>query len=96
VKFSKFHTLGNISYRRSGRGREFSDFAGLAGYVRTAHRRRADGILLISVKNAPQGEVSFRIFNADGSEAGSPATACAGAAPTSSPRAGSTVTRPSS
>jgi diaminopimelate epimerase len=71
VKFSKFHTLGNdFLIVDQDEVAEFSDFAGLARAMCERHTGvGADGILLISVKNAPQGEVSFRIFNADGSEA---------------------------
>jgi diaminopimelate epimerase len=71
VKFSKFHTLGNdFLIVDQDEVAEFSDYSGLARSICERHTGAgADGLILISVKNAPQGEVSFRIFNADGSEA---------------------------
>ena len=71
MKFSKFHTLGNdflIVDQDEVAG--FTDYADLARAICERHTGAgADGLIFISVKNAPQGEVSFRIFNADGSEA---------------------------
>lgn len=71
MKFSKFHTLGNdFLIVDQDEVAEFSDYAGLARAMCERHTGAgADGLLLISVKNAPKGEVSFHIFNADGSEA---------------------------
>ena len=71
MKFSKFHTLGNdFLIVDQDEVAAASDPAGLARAMCERHTGvGADGILLISVKDAARGEVSFRIFNADGSEA---------------------------
>ncbi len=71
MKFSKFHALGNdFLIVDQDEVADFTDHAGLARAICERHTGAgADGLILISIKNAPKGEVSFRIFNADGSEA---------------------------
>jgi diaminopimelate epimerase len=71
MKFTKFHALGNdfliVDPDEVVILEEPGDLA-----HRLCERHTgvgADGILLIGVKDRARGEVSFRIFNADGSEA---------------------------
>ena len=71
MKFSKFHSLGNdfliVDQDEVADSSAYGDFA-----RRMCERHTgagADGILLLSTRNMTGGEVSFRIFNADGSEA---------------------------
>jgi diaminopimelate epimerase len=71
LKFSKFHALGNdFLIVDRDEVADFTDYADLARAMCERHTGAgADGLILISVQSAPKGEVSFRIFNADGSEA---------------------------
>jgi len=71
MQFAKFHALGNdflvVDLDEAVLPEEPGNMA-----VRICERHTgvgADGLLLISVKDQTRGEVGFRIFNADGSEA---------------------------
>lgn len=70
MKFAKIHSLGNdflvMDPEESG---DIADIANFASRICDRHTGvGADGLLLISVKDKAEGLVSFRIFNADGSE----------------------------
>lgn len=71
MKFSKFHSLGNdFLVVDLDEVADFSEYGDLARRMCERHTGAgADGILLLSGRNMADGEVSFRIFNADGSEA---------------------------
>jgi len=71
VKFTKIHSLGNdflVIYQK-----EISGISDLSSFAQDICERHtgvgADGLLFISVKDKAKGQVSFRIFNADGTEA---------------------------
>ncbi|MFB0564490.1 MAG: diaminopimelate epimerase [Candidatus Aminicenantaceae bacterium] len=69
--FTKVHSLGNdfliIDQKKTP---EVSDISEFAQKICDRHIGvGADGLLLISVKNKSKGHASFRIFNADGTEA---------------------------
>ncbi|MCX6560199.1 MAG: diaminopimelate epimerase [Candidatus Aminicenantes bacterium] len=71
MKFSKFHALGNdfliVDRAEIGSGADLGD---LARRICERHMGAgADGILLLADAADGSGEVDFRIFNADGSEA---------------------------
>jgi diaminopimelate epimerase len=70
-KFTKFHSLGNdFLIIDRDEVTELADIADLARKICERHTGvGADGLLVISVTDKPRGIVSFRIFNADGSEA---------------------------
>lgn len=71
MKFIKVHSLGNdflIIDEEKTKG--VSDISSLAGRICDRHTGvGADGLLLISIKDEAKGQVKFRIFNADGTEA---------------------------
>lgn len=71
MKFTKVHSLGNdflvIDQKETSKISEISPFAQNICDRHTGVG--ADGLLLISVKNKAKGHISFRIFNADGTEA---------------------------
>ena len=71
MKFTKFHSLGNdFLIIDQDEVAELEGFDDLARKMCERHTGvGADGMLLISVKDRARGLVSFRIFNADGSEA---------------------------
>jgi diaminopimelate epimerase len=71
VKFSKFHSLGNdFLIVDQDEIADFADYGLLSRQICERHTGAgADGLLLISAQGRPKGELSFRIFNADGSEA---------------------------
>jgi diaminopimelate epimerase len=71
MKFTKFHSLGNdFLIVDQDEGTELSDIDDLARKICERHTGvGADGLLLISIKDKARGQVGFRIFNADGSEA---------------------------
>ena len=71
MKFTKFHALGNdFLIVDQDEVALFEEPGDLAHRLCERHTGvGADGILLISVKDQARGEASFRIFNADGSEA---------------------------
>jgi diaminopimelate epimerase len=71
MKFTKVHSLGNdflvIDQEPGGEPSDISEFA-----RRICDRHTgvgADGLLLISIIDRARGQVKFRIFNSDGSEA---------------------------
>lgn len=70
MKFTKLHSLGNdFLVVDPVEGEIIPEIAGFANRVCDRHTGvGADGLLLISVKDKARGLVSFRIFNADGSE----------------------------
>jgi len=71
VKFTKIHSLGNDFLVIDKK--EVTDISDLNSFAQNICERHtgvgADGLLLISVKDKAKGHVSFRIFNADGTEA---------------------------
>jgi len=71
MKFTKFHGLGNdFLIVDSDEVVVLEEPGNLARRLCQRHTGvGADGILVLSVKDRAAGEVSFRIFNADGSEA---------------------------
>jgi diaminopimelate epimerase len=71
MKFTKFHALGNdFLIVDQDEVALFEEPGDLAHRLCERHTGvGADGILLVAVKDRTQGEASFRIFNADGSEA---------------------------
>ncbi len=71
MKFTKFHGLGNdFLIVDSDEVVVLEEPGDLARRLCQRHTGvGADGILVLSVKDKTQGVVSFRIFNADGSEA---------------------------
>jgi len=71
MKFTKFHSLGNdFLIIDQDEIAELSDIGGLARKICERHTGvGADGLLLVSGKDKAGGRVSFRIFNADGTEA---------------------------
>ncbi len=71
MKFTKFHGLGNdFLIVDSDEVVVLEEPGALAQRLCQRHTGvGADGILVLSVKDRAAGEVSFRIFNADGSEA---------------------------
>lgn len=70
MRFTKVHSLGNdflvVDSDESGNIADLSAFAKHLCDRNTGVG--ADGLLLISIKDKPNGLVGFRIFNADGSE----------------------------
>ncbi len=71
MKFIKIHSLGNdflvIDQKEAT---SIPDLSHFAQDICDRHTGvGADGLLVIAVKNKAKGEVSFRIFNADGTEA---------------------------
>ena len=71
MKFTKFHSLGNdFLIVDQDEVAEIEGFEDLARKICERHTGvGADGMLLISVLDRARGQVRFRIFNADGSEA---------------------------
>jgi diaminopimelate epimerase len=71
MKFIKFHSLGNDFLIIDQDDRvEVSEIDDLARRICERHTGvGADGLLLISIKDRIKGQVNFRIFNADGTEA---------------------------
>jgi diaminopimelate epimerase len=71
MKFTKFHALGNdFLIVDLDEAAMLEEPSGLARRICDRHTGvGADGLLLISVRDRTRGEVHFRIFNADGSEA---------------------------
>lgn len=73
MKFNKFHSLGNdflIVDRDEVAELSEPEIGDLARKICERHTGvGADGLLLISVRDKARGLVSFRIFNADGTEA---------------------------
>lgn len=71
MKFTKFHSLGNdFLIVDLDEAAMLEPPADLARHICERHTGvGADGLLLVSVEDRSRGEVSFRIFNADGSEA---------------------------
>jgi len=71
MKFSKFHSLGNdFLIVDRDEVAETGEFKDLARAICERHTGvGADGLLIVSVTNPARGEATFRIFNADGSEA---------------------------
>jgi diaminopimelate epimerase len=71
MKFTKFHSLGNdFLVIDLDEVADFGDYGETARRICERHTGvGADGLLFISVKDKAQGRVSFRIFNADGTEA---------------------------
>jgi len=71
VKFTKIHSLGNDFLVTDQK--EISDISDLSNFAQDICERHtgvgADGLLVISVKDKTKGQVNFRIFNADGTEA---------------------------
>ena len=71
MKFIKVHSLGNdflIIDEEKTKG--LPDISSLAGKICDRHTGvGADGLLLISIRDKAKGQVKFRIFNADGTEA---------------------------
>ena len=71
MKFTKIHSLGNdflvIDQKEAAAIPDLSSFAQDICERHTGVG--ADGLLVIAVKDKPKGQVSFRIFNADGTEA---------------------------
>jgi diaminopimelate epimerase len=71
MKFTKVHSLGNdflIIDQESGV--EPSDISEFARKICDRHTGvGADGLLLISITDKTRGQIKFRIFNSDGSEA---------------------------
>jgi diaminopimelate epimerase len=70
MKFTKLHSLGNdFLVLDPAEGEVILEIAGFTNRVCDRHTGvGADGLLLISVRDKAKGLVSFRIFNADGSE----------------------------
>ncbi|MGQ9672943.1 MAG: diaminopimelate epimerase [Candidatus Aminicenantales bacterium] len=70
MKFTKLHSLGNdFVVIDPAENEAIADISNLARRLCERHTGvGADGLLLISVKDRTRGRVSFRIFNADGSE----------------------------
>jgi diaminopimelate epimerase len=70
MKFTKLHSLGNdFLVIDPAEGEIIPEIADFTNRVCDRHTGvGADGLLLISVKDKAKGFVSFRIFNADGSE----------------------------
>lgn len=70
MKFTKLHSLGNdFVVIDPAENEAIADISTLARRLCERHTGvGADGLLLISVKDRTRGRVSFRIFNADGSE----------------------------
>lgn len=70
MKFTKLHSLGNdFLVLDPAEGEVIPEIAGFTNRVCDRHTGvGADGLLLISVRDKGKGLVSFRIFNADGSE----------------------------
>jgi diaminopimelate epimerase len=70
MKFTKLHSLGNdFLVIDPAEGEIIPEIADFTNRVCDRHTGvGADGLLLISVKDKAKGLVSFRIFNADGSE----------------------------
>jgi len=71
MRFTKVHSLGNdflvIDQEEIS---EISDIGNFASNICDRHTGvGADGLLLISAKDRAKGNISFRIFNADGTEA---------------------------
>ena len=71
MKFSKIHSLGNdFLIIEETETRDTPDISKLAWRICDRHTGAgADGLLIISIKNREKGQVKFRIFNADGTEA---------------------------
>ena len=71
MKFTKFHSLGNdFIVVNQDEVVELTDIGDLAVKICERHTGvGADGLLVISVKDRARSRVSFRIFNADGTEA---------------------------
>lgn len=71
MKFSKFHSLGNdFLIVDRDEVAETGEFTNLARAICERHTGvGADGLIILSVKDPARGEATFRIFNADGSEA---------------------------
>ena len=71
MKFTKIHSLGNDFLVVDQK--EISAISDIGNFAQEICERHtgvgADGLLLISVKDKAKGQVSFRIFNADGTEA---------------------------
>ena len=71
MKFNKVHSLGNDFLVIDQD--EVSGISNIGSFAQRICDRHtgigADGLLIISVKNKTKGEVNFRIFNADGTEA---------------------------
>ena len=71
MKFTKIHSLGNDFLVIDQK--EISHISDLSSFAQNICERHtgvgADGLLFISVKDKAKGQVSFRIFNADGTEA---------------------------
>lgn len=70
MKFIKIHSLGNdFLIVDLDKSEDIADIANFSSRICDRHSGvGADGLLLISVKDKAKGLVSFRIFNADGSE----------------------------
>lgn len=70
MKFTKLHSLGNdFLVIDLAEGEAISEISSFASRLCDRHTGvGADGLLFISVKDRSLGRVSFRIFNADGSE----------------------------
>ncbi len=72
MKLTKVHSLGNdfLVIEQKEIKILSSDIGGLARSICDRHTGvGADGVLFISLRNKIRGEVNFRIFNADGTEA---------------------------
>lgn len=71
MKFTKIHSLGNdFLLMDEGEVPSISDKASLARSICERHTGvGSDGLLLISISNKEKGQVNFRVFNADGTEA---------------------------
>jgi len=71
MRFTKIHSLGNDFLVVDQE--EISEIPDISNFARNICERHtgvgADGLLFISVKDRAKGQVSFRIFNADGTEA---------------------------
>ncbi len=70
MKFTKLHSLGNDFLVIDSQ--DISLTTDLGTFARKACDRHvgvgADGLIIITIRNATEGIVHFRIFNADGTE----------------------------
>jgi len=71
MKFTKIHSLGNdFLIVEEGKIRGVEDIPTLARHICERHTGvGADGLLIIRIKDNSKGQVNFRVFNSDGTEA---------------------------
>ena len=71
MKFTKIHSLGNdFLIVEEGKMRGIEDKPAFARQICERHTGAgADGLLMIRIMDKAKGQVNFRVFNADGTEA---------------------------